>query len=113
VLVRYYPLGLVLLLLNEQNMQWHMERRRLARGILVREEELKVRRQRLKELGTTQELDGPLLNERREVKRVRRSIRRLKQRVRELDQQAQSGRNDSIWRLWQRLGQGRAKASRR
>jgi glycosyltransferase involved in cell wall biosynthesis len=120
VLARYHPRGLALLLLNEQRMQWHMEQRRLARGLLVRERELKVRRQRLKvrrqqlrKPEGTQEFEGTLVNERQEVKRLSRSIRRLQQQVRKLDQRAQSEENNKIWKLSQRLGQGPAGASRK
>jgi FkbM family methyltransferase len=79
VLLRYHPLGLPLLLGNERQ----MELRRLARGLLVQKQQLRVRQQRLEELEGTQDNSAAA---QREVQRLRRRIRRTEQRMRALDQ---------------------------
>src|SRR5919199_804996 len=79
VLLRYYPRGLTLLLLNERR----IERRRLARQLERREQELRVYEQRLEEPG-----DTLMTKERREVQLLRERIRRLERRIRKLDRQA-------------------------
>jgi hypothetical protein len=75
VLLRYYPRGIAILLLNERR----IERRMLARRLRRREQELRAYEQRLKD---------PLTRERREVQLLRERIRRLERRIRNLDRQS-------------------------
>jgi glycosyltransferase involved in cell wall biosynthesis len=78
VLLRYYPRGIMTLLLNERR----IERRMLARRLQRRERELRVYELRLKEPEDT------LAKEHREVQLLRERIRRLERRIRKLDRQA-------------------------
>jgi glycosyltransferase involved in cell wall biosynthesis len=78
ILLRYYPQGIALLLLNGRR----IERRRLAQRLQLREQELRVYQQRLGEP------EGTLTKERREVQLLRERIRRLERRIRKLDRQA-------------------------
>jgi hypothetical protein len=109
VLLRYYPQGIALLLLNERR----VERRRLARRLLLRKRELDVHEQGLKELEGVQETDNVLVRERQEVQRLRKRTQGLERRIRKLDQRALTGRNGKVQKFLERLGGVRAKAPRR
>ena len=93
VLVRYYPWGLTLL--SERR----MERRRLARRLQLRTEELKAYERRLKELEAEQEeSEGALLaKERQEVEQLRRRVRRLERQMQNLSLWAPIRRNANNW----------------
>ena len=82
-LLRYYPRGLAVLLLDERR----MERRRPARRLQTLIRELEAREQRLKELeGPPHESGSALARERHEVQLLRERIQRLEHRTQRLDQ---------------------------
>jgi glycosyltransferase involved in cell wall biosynthesis len=95
VLLRYYPQGLALL--SGRRMARHMEQRRLARRLMVRKQELKVREQRLRELESSRELERALVKECQEVQQLRRRIRLLERQIQNLD------RGTQIKRMFKRL----------
>ena len=110
VLLRYYPGGLVaLLLLNERR----LERRKLTRRLSVRKQDLEVLEQQLKESEGTQKPGGALealqQEQRQEARWLRELIQRLERRIRNLDQQAQAGRNNKTQTLLRRIGRTRAR----
>ena len=123
MLLRYYPRGTTLLLLNKWRIEHKLgmkrehdtERHRLARRLQARREELEVRERRLKELeGAQEESEGTsLAKERQEVQQLRRRVRRLKRRMQNLSLWARIGQNGKSRRLLERLGRVRAKVSRR
>ncbi len=105
VLLRYYPQGLALL--NGRR----MERRRLARRLQKRKQELKIHERRLKELEGAQESESALANkERQEVQLLRRRTRGLERRMQKLDRRrAQNGRVPGVRSLLKRLGSVKAR----
>jgi hypothetical protein len=121
VLARYHPRGLALLLLNEERMQWHMERRRLALRLRFRQQEiqacqqqLRLYKQRLQALDEgrpgnreerqAEELHSALAEEHQEVQRLKKRIQRLSLQIQELDRRMQSRRISKTRELFKRLG---------
>jgi hypothetical protein len=84
VLLRFYPRGIALLLLNERR----MERLTLTRRLQAREQELEIYKQRLEESEGTRKSGNTATKELREVQLLRKRIRRLERRIRDLDRQA-------------------------
>jgi glycosyltransferase involved in cell wall biosynthesis len=84
VLLRFYPRGIALLLLNERR----MERLTLTRRLQAREQELEIYEQRLEESEGTQKSGNTTTKELREVRLLRKRILRLERRIRDLDRQA-------------------------
>jgi hypothetical protein len=109
VLLRYYPRGIALLLLNERR----VERRRLARRLLLRKRELDVLEQELKELEGVRESDNVLAKERQEVQRLQQRTQSLERRIRNLDQRALTGRNGKVQKFLGRLEGARARSPKR
>ena len=110
VLLRYYPWGITLL--SERR----MERRRLARRLQARREELEAYERRLKELEADQEEpeNASLEKERQEVQQLRGRVRKLERRMQNLSLRARIGRNGKVWSLLKKkLGSIRAKVLRR
>lgn len=100
VLLRFYPRGLTLLLLNERS----IERCRLAQRIQTLTQELEVREQRLNESESAQEDSGSTLgNERQELQLLKWRIQRLERRAQNLDRQARNEQISGAQRLLQRL----------
>jgi hypothetical protein len=98
VLLRYYPQGLALLLLNERR----MERRRLALRIQSSKQELEAHERHLKELegGVREEVsEGALARENEELQQLRERIWRLERRIQNLDRGSQNGSDPRIRKL--------------
>ena len=90
VLVRYYPQGLALLVLNERR----MERRRRALRIQSSKQELEAHERHLEELegGAGEEVsESALAREYEELQQLRERIWRLERRTQNLDRESQSG----------------------
>jgi DNA repair exonuclease SbcCD ATPase subunit len=106
VLLRYHPWGI---LLSERR----MERRRLARRLQARREELKACKGRIKELESAQDAQSALAEERQEAQQLRRRIRRLERRMQDLSLwarlRARTGQNGKVRSFAKRFGSSRAK----
>ena len=89
-LLRYYPRGIGMLLLNEQQ----MERRKLARRLQTRRRELEAHEQHLKDFeeGIQEKRleSDSLVGERQKVQQLKERIRRLERRVRDIDRRTQN-----------------------
>jgi glycosyltransferase involved in cell wall biosynthesis len=89
-LLRYYPRGIGMLLLNEQQ----MERRKLARRLQTRRRELEAHEQHLKDFeeGIQEKRleSDSLVGERQKVQQLKKRIRRLERRVRDIDRRTQN-----------------------
>ena len=106
VLLRYYPKGLPLLLLNKRS----LEQRKLTRRLLVRKQDLEVLEQRLKESESIHESESTSAEElRQEVRWLRWRIQRVERRMQNLNQRSQTKRNGKVWKLLNSLGRMRAK----
>jgi glycosyltransferase involved in cell wall biosynthesis len=108
VLLRYYPRGLALVSLNER----HLERRKLARQLLIRKQSLEILEQRLRKSEGTRKPGsalGALLEEQREeVLWLRERIQKLERRMQNLDQRSQTRRNGKTRKPLKRLASIRA-----
>jgi len=110
LLLRCYPQGIGLLLLNEQQ----MERRRVARRLEARRQELEVHKQHLEQLeeGIQEKRleSDALVGERSKVRQLRKRIRRLERRLQDIDRGAQNGVRARVWNRMKRVvGHLRAK----
>jgi len=118
VLLRYHPLGLALLLLNERRMERHVERRGLARRLRAHQQELWARERQLRlheqRLRALDERPGDRGEQRLKesgsaLAKERREVRRLRKRTRRLALELQNTRGSRTRRLLKKLGRVRGR----